>query len=321
MKKIITLGVSTLLLAISAITPASENFPSRPIEVIVPFGAGGTTDIYARAFSRVINKYLPNKQRIVVVNKAGGASTIGVSAVAMAAPDGYTIGLLPTGVLEVQPHYGRTAWTLNDFKPIMAFLEIPASINVHVSSPIKTYDDWKTFVIENPGKFTYATAGGTGSDTHLSMERLSKTTGLKIRHIPFEGHAQGASALMSGQVMGNFSLPDIDSGGEVRPVVFLTDAKPLSDVYNDVPSARDVGIDITTRYQMGIIAPKNTPDNRIKIIHDAFKQALDDPEIINFFKTTNMPIIYRTAQELSEGMHSRSKDNKETLLELGLIKK
>lgn len=322
MKKIITLSLSTLLLAVASITPAAaKGFPERPIEVIVPFGAGGATDIYARAFSRVINKYLPNEQRIVVVNKAGGASTIGMSAVATADPDGYTVGLLPTGVIEVQPHYGRTTWTLDDFKPIMAFLEIPASINVHVSSPIKTYAEWENFVTENPGKFTYATAGGTGSDTHLSMERLSKFTGLKMRHIPFEGHAQGHSAVMSSQVMGNFSLPDIDSGGEIRPIFFLTDVKPTSDVYNDIPSARDVGIDITTRYQMGIVAPKNTPDERIKIIHDAFKQALDDPEIISFFKTTNMPIIYRSAQELSEGMHMRSKANKETLLELGLIKK
>lgn len=321
MKKIITLSVSTLLLAASAFTPAlAKNFPERPIEVIVPFAAGGTTDIYSRAFSRVIHKYLPNEQRIIIVNKAGGASTIGMSAVAAADPDGYTIGILPTSVIEVQPHYGRTDWTLDDFKPVMGFLEIPASINVHVSSPIKDYADWKAFVTENPNKFTYATAGGTGSDTHLSMERVSRATGLKIRHIPFEGSAQGHSAVMSGQVMGNFSLPDVHNGGEIRPIVFLTDVKPMSDVYKDIPSAAEVGIDFSSRLVMGIVAPKDTPDDRVQVIHDAFQKALDDPEMIKFFSTLNMPIIYRNAQEFSDGMQERSKANKEMLKVLGLIK-
>lgn len=321
MKKILTLGISTVLLAASSMaSAATESFPERPIEVIVPFGAGGTTDVYARAFSRVINKYLPNEQRIVVVNKAGGASTIGMSAVATADPDGYTIGLLPTSVIEVQPHYGRTKWTLDDFKPVMSFLEIPAAINVHDASPIKNYADWKAFVTANPDKFTYATAGGIGGDTHLSMERVAKATGFKIRHIPFEGAAQNHSAVMSGQVMGNFSLPDQHNGGEIRPIVFLTDVKPTSEMYAAIPSAADVGIDVGTRLVMGIVAPKNTPDERIKVIHDAFKNALDDPEIVKFFNTTSMPIMYSDAETFSAGMQQRSKANKEMMRDLKLIK-
>lgn len=321
MKKIITFSISTLLLAMSAITPAvAKSFPERPIEVIVPFGAGGTTDIYARAFSRVITKYLPNKQRIVVVNKAGGASTIGMSAVAAADPDGYTIGLLPTSVIELQPHYGRTNWTLDDFTPIMGFLEIPVAINVHESSPIKNYADLKEFAQKNPGKFTYSTSGGSGGDTHLTMERVSKATGLKMRHISFEGHAQSAASVMSGQVMGNFSLPDTHNGGEIRPLVFLSKVKPLSDVYDDTPYAADVGIDVSTQLVMGIVAPKGTPSDRVQVLHDAFKKTLEDPEIVEFFKTTNMPIIYRNPQDLSDGMQERSKIHKQTMLDLGLIK-
>lgn len=321
MKKIITFSISTLLLAVSAITPAAaKSFPEHPIEVIVPFGAGGTTDIYARAFSRVMPKYLPNKQRVVVVNKVGGASTIGMTALAAADPDGYTIAILPSSVIEVQPHYGRTNWTLDDFAPVMAFLEIPVSINVLDSSPIKNYADFKDFAEKNPGKFTYSTSGGTGSDTHLTMERVAKATGFKMRHIPFEGHAQGTSAVMSGQVMGNFALPDQHNGGEIRPIVFVSEVKPISEIYDDVPFSSEAGIDVISQLAMGIVAPKGTPDDRIKIIHDAFKLALEDPEIISFFETTNMAVVYRNAQDFSDGMQQRSKANKQLLIDLELIK-
>lgn len=321
MKKIITLSISTLMLAASAIMPAAaKSFPERPIEVIVPFGAGGTTDIYARAFSRVMTKYLPNQQRIVVVNKAGGVSTIGMSALASADPDGYTIAILPTSVIETQPHYGRTNWTLDSFKPVIGFLEIPVAINVHDSSPLKNFEDFKSFVEKNPGKFTYSTSGGTGSDTHLTMERIAKAMGFNMRHIPFEGHAQGTSAVMSGQVMGNFALPDFHNGGEIRPIVFVSEVKPISDVYNDTPFSTEVGMAVTSQLAMGIVAPKDTPDDRVQIIHDAFKHALEDPEMINFFATTNMAVVYKDGKELSEGMQRRSDASKHMMLEIGLIK-
>ena len=321
MKKIINIGISSLLLLSAAISSVSAaSFPEHPIEVVVPFGAGGTTDVFARAFSRVMPKYLPNEQRIVVVNKPGGASTIGMSAVANADPDGYTVGMLPTGVLEIQPHYGRTNWTLDSFEPIMAFLEIPAAINVHESSPIKTYDEWLTFVKENPNKFTFTTSGGTGSSTHLSMEQYARTLGLKMRHIPFEGHAQSQSAVMSKQVLGSYSLPDIHNGGEIRPIIFLTNVKPAAEVYKSTPTAADIGLKVSASYPIGIVAPKGIPAERAKIIHDAFKLALEDPEIIKFFETSSLPIVYKDAQSFKEELHQRSAQNKEILFDLGLIK-
>ena len=109
-----------------------------------------------------------------------------MSAVAAADPDGYTIGLLPTSVIELQPHYGRTNWTLDDFTPIMGFLEIPVAINVHESSPIKNYADLKEFAQKNPGKFTYSTSGGSGGDTHLTMEVFPRPRALKCVIFSFE---------------------------------------------------------------------------------------------------------------------------------------
>lgn len=320
MKKLNTLICSVALTAASAFSPAfAGDYPERPIELIVPFGAGGTTNVFARAFTRVIEKYLPNEQRTVVINRPGGASTIGMTAVANADPDGYTLGFLPTGVLEIQPHYGRTSWTVDDFEPVMSFLEIPAAINVLDSSPIKTYEQFLEFIKDNPGDFTFTTAGGTGSGTHLSMEQFAKSTGVKIRHIPFEGHAEAQSSVLSGQVMGNFSLPDKHNGGEVRPLVFLTDVKPDHPAYDNIPISADVGIDISVSYPMGIVAPKGTPEERVQVIHNAFKAAMDDPEIIQFFKAASLPMVYKGPEELGKGMKQRSNENKQTLKELGLI--
>ncbi|OEY66116.1 Bug family tripartite tricarboxylate transporter substrate binding protein [Marinobacter sp. X15-166B] len=287
----------------------------------MPFGAGGTTDVFARSFARVINKYLPNEQRVVVVNKPGGATTIGMSIVAAAKPDGYTLAFAPVGVIEVMPHYkGRTTWTLDDFEPVMSFLEIPVAINVLASSELQNYEQWLEFVQANPGKFTYSTSGGTGGGTHLAMEMFSEIAEVDLRHIPFEGQAAGQAALLGGQTMGVFSIPDTHKGGEVKPLLFLSEARPTSEVYTDVPHARDVGIPFSSDFPMGILAPKGVPQERLNIIHDAFKEALDDPAIIAFFETSGLPIIYRDSAALDRGIRQRSAENKRLLTQLGLIK-
>ena len=313
----------TIFLAIAALFPgfaAADTFPEHPIELVVPYGAGGTTDVFARSMARVVSKYLPNEQDVIVINKPGGASTIGLGIVAAAKPDGYTLAFTPSGSVEVMPHYGRTKWDLDSFEPVMSFLEIPVAINVLTSSDLKNYAEWKQFVDDNPGKFQYSTSGGTGSSTHLAMEMFSEIAEIDLRHIPFEGQAAGQAALLGGQIMGVFSIPDIHKGGEVNPLLFLSEARPVSDVYDDVPHARDVGIAFSAEFPMGILAPKGVPKERIKIIHDAFKQALDDPAVVAFFNTSGLPIIYRNGEAFDAGIRQRSAENKRLMKRLGLIK-
>lgn len=314
--------IFTVFLAMALVFPglsAAGSFPERPIELIVPFGAGGTTDVFARSFARVLGKYLPNDQRVIVINKPGGASTIGMGLVAASEPDGYTLSFAPSGAAEIMPHYGRTTWTLDDLEPILSILDIPVSINVLTSSEIKDYAEFKQFIDNNPGKFTYATSGGTGSGTHLAMVNFTEVADVDLRHIPFEGQAAGQAALLSGQIMGVFSIPDIHNGGEVNPLVFLSQARPTSDIYDDVPHATEVGVPVTADFPMGIFAPKGVAPERIKIIHDAFKKALEDPAVVSFFETSGLPIVYRSGEVFSKGMHKRSSDNKRLMRQLGLI--
>lgn len=312
-----------VLMVLVAAVPSfatADQFPERPIKLVVPYGAGGTTDVFARSFSRVLGKYLPNDQRIVVVNKPGGAATIGMTVVASSKPDGYTLGFAPSGVVEIMPHYGRTTWTEDSFEPILSVLDIPASVNVLQSSDIKNYAQWKTFVDENPGKFTYTPSGGTGSATHLAMERFMEETGVELRHVPFEGHASGQAAVLGGQIMGSFAMPNLHQGGEIRPLFFLTDVKPLGEVYDDIPFGKELGVPVTVSFPMGIFAPKGIPEERRAILHDAFKAAMDDPEVIKFFENAGLPRIYKDGEAFANGIHERSVDNKRLLKKLGLIK-
>ena len=315
--------ISTIFWLTLSVIPGfsmADDFPEKPIELIVPYGAGGTTDVFARSFSRVLGKYLPNEQRVVVINKPGGASTIGMSVLAAAKPDGYTLGFSPSGTIEIMQHYGRTNWTADSFEPILAVLDIPASINLLDSSEFKDYAQWKQYVTDNPGKWTFTTSGGTGGSTHLAMERFMEETGLQLRNVPFEGHAAGVAAVMGGQVDGSFSLPDLHQGGEIRPLVFLTDVKPLGDVYDDIPFSTDLGIPVIVSFPMGVFAPKGISAERAAIIHDAFKAAMDDPEVKKFFETTGLPQVYKNGETFANGIRQRGAENKRLLKQLGLIK-
>ncbi len=299
---------------------AADKFPERPIELVVPFGAGGTTDVFARSFARVLGKYLPNEQRVVVINKPGGASTIGMSVLSASKPDGYTLGFTPSGTIEIMPHYGRTNWTIDSFEPILAVLDIPASINVLKSSEFKDYAQWKQYVDENPGKFTFTSSGGTGNSTHLAMEEFMEDTGVQLRHVPFEGAAAGKSAVLGGQVNGSFGSPDLHQGGDIRPLIFLTDVKPVGDVYDDIPFTSDLDIPVTVSFPMGVFAPKGVAEDRITILHDAFKAAMDDPEVVKVFESSGLPAVYKDGKAFDSGIRERSTNNERLMKQLGLIK-
>lgn len=315
-------GVAVIVLSLTFIFSGfatADSFPERPIELVVPFGAGGTTDVLARAFSKVMGKYLPNEQRLVVVNKPGGAATIGMGVVAAADPDGYTLAFTPSGPMEIMPHYGQTNWGIENFEPVLSFLEIPTSINVLNSSELKTYEQWKQHARANPGKFTYTAAGGVGGNTHLAMEMFGEAEGVDIRHIPHEGQAASHAAILGGHVDSNFSTPDLHQGGNVRPLVFLSAVKPVGDVYDDVPFTTDLDIPVVTNFPVGVLAPKGVPAERIEIIHRAFKEALRDPVVMGFFESTGFPGTYRDGDTFQEGIQERSAENKRLLEQMNLV--
>jgi tripartite-type tricarboxylate transporter receptor subunit TctC len=297
-----------------------EVYPSKPIQIIVPYGPGGTTDVFARAFARVLSEHLPGSAPVIVVNKPGGSSTIGVTALHRSKADGYTLAMLPTGVLEVQPHLNRVRWTLDDFAPVIGLLEIPAAINVRDDSTLATFSDWLQQVRSQPNAFMYSTSGGVGSSTHLAMQTAQNLLGIKLRWIPFEGEAASRAALLGGKIQGNFSIPTLHKGGELRPLVFLTRSKPDSDLYQDVPTLKQLGFDFEAQFPLGVIAKAGTPKPILKVLHDAFEASMQDPAIRKLYQTYDLAPYYLSSSELGEQLLSNSQQSRQTLVNLGMIR-
>src|SRR5881392_2841211 len=187
------LAVAALLLA-APLLAAAQAFPSRPITLICPWPAGGTTDAHLRKFAEVAQKYLG--QPVVVDNKPGGGGMIGPSNMAkLARPDGYTVSQLPITAFRL-PHQRAVDWdALKDFTYIIGITGYTFGVVVRADSPFKTFNELIANARAHPGQLSYATPG-TGTSPHLLIEEVSMKTGVKFLHVPFKGFAEGSQALL-----------------------------------------------------------------------------------------------------------------------------
>lgn len=311
--------LAALALAIGAAPLAAQDFPEKPIEMIVPYGAGGLTDAFARAIARAAEEHLPNQQRIVVVNKPGGGATIGLTAAVNADADGHTVVFLTASPLVIQPLYGKTQYATEDFQAISRFYDIPASINVRADSEIADYDQWIEWVKTHPGDFTYGTSGGTGSGGHIATEELADELGIELRHIPFEGSAQLTTSLMGGQIMGTNQLPDVHRGGEIRPIVFVTPTKPADPVYDAIPTTRELGLDAEVIFFSGVVGHKDIPADRVAILDSAFEAAMGSADVQDLFVKYQLTPAYAGPEAFGAIIDNAVARNRKTMKRLGLI--
>jgi tripartite-type tricarboxylate transporter receptor subunit TctC len=297
------------------------DYPTKPIQMIVPFAPGGTTDIAARTLASVINKYLPNGQTVSVVNKDGGGGTIGLTDVFKAKGDGYTIGMATTGPLTIKPLGEGVAYKPSDFKPVMQVVAVPDVLVVKSDSPWKTYEDWLAYTKANPDKFTYGTSGA-GLTQHITMEDFTTKTGAKSKHVPFSGGAPALTALLGGNVSGALvqtteALPYIKDGS-LRPIFIAGTFKP--DELKDVPLLSEKKIDVQGDVWTGVIVPKDVPDQVVQILHDAYKKALEDPAVIEQFKKIGASPVYKSSADFKAIIDKDYKTNDAVLKAIGLKK-
>ncbi|WP_323037599.1 tripartite tricarboxylate transporter substrate binding protein [Pararhodobacter sp.] len=319
MNTVKALAVGVAALTMSTTVALADGYPERPIEIVVPYGAGGATDTLARAMAQRLTAALPNNPNVVVVNTPGGGGTIGLTQVANADPDGYTLVFTTSSPIALQPLYGRTTYTAESFAPVAKVIEIPAAFNVRADSEIQNLDDLVAWVTAHPGEFTYASTGGNGSGTHIVSEQFAAALGLEMRHIPFEGTAPLTAALMGGQVMGTMQMPNIHTGGEIRPLIFLTSARASDPVYADVPTSTELGIPAVTDFFAGFLAPAGTPADRVTILSDAIETILQDPELQELFATVDFPIAFANSERFAEILTTVTASNRTELLRMGLI--
>jgi len=269
-----------LALLLSPSVGLAEDFPSKPIRLIVPFPAGGPNDIIARVVGQRMSELF--KQTVVIDNRGGQGGVLGTDAVAKAAPDGYTIAISSAGALAISPSMEKVAYdTLQDLAPVTLVATVPEMLVVAPDLPAKDMAGLVALAKSKPGQLNFASSGA-GSLPHLAGELLHITAGIDIVHVPYRGAAPAVNDLIGQQVQMAFLdlpvlLPQVKAGS-LRPIaVGSAERAPTAP---DVPTLAEAGYP-TLRIEnwYGMVAPKGTPDAIIATLNRVTREAMADPTV------------------------------------------
>jgi len=307
MKKIVFFGL-VVAVFVSILVPgfagAADVYPSRPIQVIVPFPPGGVADLVARPFTSVLEKEL--KQPVAVVNKTGAGGAVGMQSAAVSRPDGYTlmVALSSISVMpEVDALFGRpSTYKLKDFAPIALLSADPTILVVKKESPWKNVADFVADAKKRPNEIKYSSSGVYGT-MHVAMEMFAHAAGIKLRHIPTGGGGPALTSLLGGHVEAlaggpNVSIPHIKAG-TLRVLANWGD-KRLS-ALPDVPTFKELGYkDVEFYIWSGFFAPAATPPEAIKILREATAKAVKVPDFKSAMEKMETPIYYLDAPDFQK---------------------
>ena len=259
---------------------AQDNYPTKPITIIVPFAAGGNTDVKTRLVAKQLGEIL--KQPVIVENKPGASGNIGIELLTKAVADGHTIGMGSFGPLAVNPWiYPKLGFDPKTLVPIILLEKSPLVLSVPADKPFKTLAEVVAAAKAKPGAMNIANAGPGGAH-HLSAELFESAAGIEMVGVPFKGGGPAATALLAGQVDMMFeqtsaALPSIQTG-KIRALA-VTSVKRLSTM-PDVPTFTEAGYpQVTVSNWMGYVAPKGTPPAVVAKLQSAFAKAMEHPEV------------------------------------------
>ncbi len=277
---------------------AAQEYPNRPVKVVVPFSPGGAVDGPMRVIAQELSKRLG--QQVVVENKPGAGATIGTEVVAKAAPDGYTLLLASqTNAISASLYKHLPYDPIEDFAPISLLGREPGVIVVNPSVPAKTLAEFVNYVKANPGKVDFASSGN-GSGQHLFAALLAMRAGLKMNHVPYRGSGQATTDLLGGQVQmaipGTAGMVGHIKNGKLRPLA-VTGAK-RSPQLPDVPTVIESGYPGFEAYVwMGLLAPKGTPQPIIDKLYREVTAALQTSEVKTHMASAGIEIVGSTPAE------------------------
>jgi tripartite-type tricarboxylate transporter receptor subunit TctC len=271
-------ALRSLFLALVCATAASavaQPFPAKEVQIIIPYAPGGATDLVFRALAASSQQYLG--KAVVVVNRAGGGGAVGFTEAAQAKPDGYTLASVITPVT-ILPHQVKTAFTYESFEPILNVVQDPAMLQVRADAAWKTLNEFIDYARKNPGMITVGNSGA-GGGVHLIAVAFERAAGVRFNHIPFAGGGPSVTALLGGHVHAvSVSPPEGIAhvkAGKLR-IIALFSAERMAD-FPDVPTVSEQGVNFVMGQWRGLAAPKGTPPEVIKVLHDAFRRGMDDP--------------------------------------------
>lgn len=309
----VVLGVAVMATASGALQ-AQDKFPSRPIELIVPFPPGGATDVQARTLGAAVTKELG--QSVVIVNAPGASATLGPASMARTAkPDGYTLSFTPASLFRL-PHLQQVNFDpLQDFTYIIGLTSYTYGLVVPVDSKWKTVADLVTDAKSRPGQITYGAIGVSGSG-NIAMERFARASDTKYTFAPFQGAADVTQAAIGRHIdlISDGSLGTMSDTGKLRVIATATNTRV--DRFPEVPTLKELGYDVVIQSVLGIGGPKGMDPKTVQILHDAFRKAMDDPAYRKALAAQAQPVEYLSSQEYADYAVRQFNSDKAAIAEL-----
>lgn len=314
MKKMkIRLAVAVAAIAVTAAAAHAEWPKDRPIQMIVAFAPGGSTDVMARAIEPFLEKELGAD--IVIENRPGASGEIAYTALSKAKPDGYTFSYINTpGFLSMQVQR-ELGYDPQSIKPIARIVDDPTAIVVPANSEIKTLKDFVEAAKANPGAVSYGSSG-VGTDDHLAIILLGSATGANFTHIPFNGAGETRTAVLGSQVTGGGLNISEFAGSDTSGLRMIAHfgAEPSTQL-PDVPTAKAQGFNVEMTSERGIAAPRGVPDDITQKFSEAMKRVIDNPEFQAQAKQLALPLAYLSGPEWERQMPARLERFREIWIE------
>ncbi len=295
MNFLVALSVA-LICAIAPAATMAQDFPTKPVELVIPYGPGGSHDLTARALASVAHQYLG--QPLLVQLKPGGGGAVGSQYVARAKPDGYTVMLGGSGPNTIFPLVQKAPTGPDQFAPVARINYSPAVFSVRGEAPWKTMREAIDYMKKNPGKFNFANTGTWGA-ADLPMRMLAKVAGVEFNNIPHDGGGPALLAVLGGHADGSFLftaqlLPQIGAG-KMRGLA-VTDTHRLRDLPN-VPTLRDEGFDVVFTQWRAVLAPKGTPQPILDKLEATFRKMTEDKSFQALVKQLGDEVQFQGGKE------------------------
>jgi tripartite-type tricarboxylate transporter receptor subunit TctC len=274
---------SLLALALLAILPSwpgqAQDYPSRPVKMIVPFGAGGPTDIFTRALGEELHKAL--KQPFVLENRPGAGTIIGSEAAAKSPPDGYTLLMISATQTTTETLVPNKSFKLlRDFVPVASVMSSELVMVVHPTVPVNNVQEFIALAKTKPGKLNYASSG-LGSNYHMAGELFKNVTGTDILHVPYKGSTGARNDIISGQIEMMFdsvpSMAQMIHAGRVKALA--TTGKQRSAILPEVPTLIESGVPHEATIWLGVMAPAGTPQSIVDLLNTEINKILVRPDV------------------------------------------
>jgi tripartite-type tricarboxylate transporter receptor subunit TctC len=309
------IGAGALLAAPATVRAAA--FPDRPIRLLCPWTAGGSTDLQMRSLAEAAGKLLG--QPMVVENRPGAGGTLGAVHLLQSRPDGYTLSQIPISIFRFPFMQASPGWNpLTDFTYVSHITGYLFGTVVRADSPFQTFPELMAWAKANPGKLTYGTPG-VGTSLHITMEQLALKAGVEFLHVPFRGVAENQTALLAGTVMAS-----ADSSGWAQLVkdgrlrLLVTWGAERARNFPEVPTLQELGFGIVSASPYGFAGPKGMDAAVVKVLDDAFRRAIDDPAHRAILARFDMSPWYLDSAAYTEFAARQTEEERAMVQRLGL---